>query len=86
MKKKELLERIKELEEEQVFKNAIIEKLLRDFIMIKPTPKGNIKERIVVFEGNLSLSFVDITADMLLFLEKLRLDGKNELMFTSKNL
>ena len=80
MKKYQLENKIKELEEEQVLKNAIIEKLLRDFIVIKPLPKGKIKERIVVFIEPVVLTDAKIHIKNMFFLQTLEVRGQSELI------
>ena len=49
MKKAELLITIEQLNKEILLRDDIISKLIHDYIMIKPVPKGKIEERIIVF-------------------------------------
>lgn len=52
MLKKHLLTKIEQLEAANKLNESIIKKLIANYVEIRPTPEGDLEDRIVVFVGD----------------------------------
>jgi len=75
MTKKQLQKQIEFLQEDIEFREEIIEKLIHDWVIIRPSPKGVTSKSVVVFTEEVHTKKLVLNSTSAYFLKPVSFDG-----------